>query len=112
MIEKTILDYMTERLAPIRVVMEIPADKPSEFVLIEKTGSSLENHLYDSMFAVQSYSASMYDAALLNDKVKEAMLEAITLDEVSAVRLNSDYNFTNASTKQYRYQAVFDISHY
>lgn len=112
MIEKTILDYMTERLAPIRVGMEIPADKPSEFVLIEKTGSSLENHLYDSMFAVQSYSTSMYGAALLNDKAKEAMLEAITLDEVSAARLNSDYNFTNASTKQYRYQAVFDITHY
>lgn len=112
MIEKTILDYLAERLTPIRVCMEIPANKPSEFVLIEKTGSSLENHLYDSMLAVQSYSTSLYNAAMLNDTVKEAMLDAITLDDISAVRLNSDYNFTDGDTKQYRYQAVFDITHY
>ena len=36
----------------------------------------------------------------------------VALDEVSKVSLNSDYNFTDAATKRYRYQAVFDIIHY
>ena len=26
--------------------------------------------------------------------------------------LNSDYNFTDTETKEYRYQAVFDINYY
>ena len=112
MIEKIILDYLTERLDPIPVVMEIPADRHAQFVLIEKTGSSLENHLYDSMFAIRSYSTSLYDAALLNESVKAAMLDAVTLNTISAVSLNSDYNFTDGGSKQYRYQAVFDITHY
>ena len=36
----------------------------------------------------------------------------INLDEIASVKLNSDYNFTDEETKQYRYQAVFDIKHY
>jgi len=34
------------------------------------------------------------------------------LNEIGKVKLNSDYNFTDTVTKQYRYQAVYDISHY
>ena len=33
-------------------------------------------------------------------------------DVVIQARLNSDYNFTDQSTKQPRYQAVFDVIHY
>ena len=31
---------------------------------------------------------------------------------ISAVRFDSDYNFTDTDTKHYRYQAVFEITHY
>ncbi len=54
----------------------------------------------------------MYEAAVLNEEVKEAVEGMITLDEVSKVSLNSDYNFTDTTTKEYRYQAVFDINYY
>ena len=37
---------------------------------------------------------------------------AIALRELSGVRLNTDYNFTDTATKQYRYQAVFVIYWY
>ena len=36
----------------------------------------------------------------------------ITLNSISKIKLNSDYNFTDTETKEYRYQAVFDINHY
>jgi hypothetical protein len=32
--------------------------------------------------------------------------------DVLSVELNSNYNYTDTSTKEYRYQAVFDIRHY
>jgi hypothetical protein len=48
----------------------------------------------------------------LNEAVKVAMADLITLDSVSGVSLNSDYNFTDSTTKEYRYQAVFLVTHY
>lgn len=111
MIEAVIRNYLNDRMS-VPVTMELPADKPEEYVVIEKTGSSMSNHLCSSMFAIQSYSSSMYKAALLNEQVKEAMAEAVELNEITSVRLNSDYNYTEPGTTQYRYQAVFDITHY
>ena len=37
---------------------------------------------------------------------------AIALEQIVSVSLNSDYNYTDTTTKEYRYQAVFDIVHY
>lgn len=54
----------------------------------------------------------MYDAARLNERVKAAMDSAAELDAVSASRLNSDYNFTDTTTKRYRYQAVYDLVYF
>lgn len=109
MIEVTILDYLKTKLS-VPVVMEKTTDK--EFVLLEKTGSGRNDYINNSTFAIQSYSDSLYKAALLNEKVKEAMEDIIALNEVCSCELNTDYNFTDTQTKQYRYQAVFDIVHY
>lgn len=111
MIEKTIYDYLNEALA-VPVYLELPKEKPEEYVTIEKTGSGRTNHVNRATFAVQSISTSLYDAMLLNETVKETMDNAVVLDEVASCRLNSDYNFTDTTTKQYRYQSVYDIVHY
>lgn len=111
MIEKIILDYLREAI-DVKVCMERPPKPPKRYVLIEKTGSSESNDIYMATIAIQSYAESMYAAAALNEAVKEAMHEADTLDDITDVNLNSDYNFTNTATKEYRYQAVFDITHY
>ena len=54
----------------------------------------------------------MYGAAALNEEVKKAVDSLIELNEIASVTLNTDYNFTDTTTKQYRYQAVYDIKHY
>ena len=116
MIEETILNFLKEKLS-CPVEMELPNNPPTKIVILEKTGSSQDNNfIHQSTFAVQSYAGSLYEAASLNDEVKEALLDGlsgiITLDEVIRVDLNSDYNFTDTTTKRYRYQAVIDITHY
>ena len=40
------------------------------------------------------------------------MENIVTLDEVASEDLNSDYDFTDESTKQPRYQAVIELVHY
>lgn len=111
MIEIIIKDYLEKNLG-YPVCFEKPPDAQIEYVLIEKIGSAENNHLLSAVFVFQSYAASLYGAALLNEKVKVAVYSLLELPEISKVKLNSDYNFTDTSTKQYRYQAVFDINHY
>lgn len=111
MIEQIIRDHLIAVLA-VPVVLEIPARLPETFVALEKTGSGITNCIQRSTLAVQSYAPSLNQAAELNERVKAAMAQAAALPELCAVRLNSDYNFTDTTIKRYRYQAVFDLTHY
>lgn len=111
MIERTIKWFLDNELE-VPVYLEKPEPVPSTYVLFEKTGSRRVNRLMASTFAFQSYAESMFGAVELNEKVKAAVDKLIELDDVASVRLDSDYNWTDTTTKRYRYQAVFDISHY
>lgn len=112
MIEKIILDYLTESLS-VPCLMEEPTGMTGEeLIVIEKTGSSVSNRIYTATVAIQSYAPSMYEAATLNEQVKAAMDNIVTLPEIARCELNSDYNFTDTGMKFYRYQAVFQITHY
>lgn len=91
---------------------EKPSQYPGKFIVVEKTGSSCSDYLYSSMIAVQSYAPTVYDASCLSERVIEAMDGLTDLDRITGVGLNSNYVFNKTSTKQPRYQAVFDISHY
>lgn len=111
MIEKTILDYLGEHLT-VPVYMEEPINKPASYVLIERTGSSESDLIESTTLALQSYGASLYDAAALNMAVKARIKQAVELRSVSAVYINSDYNFTDTETKRYRYQCVAVVTHF
>lgn len=122
MIETVLQAYLSNRL-PAPVFMEYPAppkgrdeNQPPvderKFYILEKTGGGFENQIGYATFALQSYGGSLAQTAAMNNLGVRAMLDAITLDEVSSVTLNSDYNFTDTTRKRNRYQAVFDICHY
>lgn len=112
MIEEILKNYLSDSLsAP--VYLEIPPNYPSRFFIIEKTGGARVNHINSATVAIKSYGTSLYDAASMNEELKTVMLDNILeLPEIARVELNSDYNFTDTTTKKYRYQAVFDIKHY
>lgn len=114
MIEKIILDFLSSKVStPVKT--EIPQNPPTNFYLIEKTGGSQAINIKRSTIVIQSYAESLYEAANLNDIVKEYMLGSeglLTLNEIVSVVLGSDYNYTDTTTKKYRYQAVFEIVHY
>lgn len=111
MVEKIILDYLNTKLE-VPAYMEEKPEMPKEYVLIEKTGGGIANHIRNATLAIQSYSFSKYEAAQLNEKVKEVMENCIELDDICSCELNSDYDYTDTARKKYRYQAVFDIVHY
>lgn len=108
MIEKVLLDYLNEKLE-VPVFMEEPEEKHERYVILEKTGSDEENYIQFITVAIQSYAKTLYDAACLNEDVKKAMRDSITLPNISRSKLNSDYNYTDTTKKKYRYQAVFNL---
>lgn len=111
MIEKIILDYLSTELNPIPVKMErMSTNEP--YVVLEKIGGGESNHIKSATIAIQSYGASLYGAAELNESVKSAMEGARALNEIASCKLNADYNFTDTTTKSYRYQAVYDLVFY
>ena len=110
-IEQVLLDYLGEVL-DVPVFVYEPENPPVSFVLILKTGSSRENYINKSTVLFRSYGETLYDCAVLNEAVKEAVENSITLDGISKAKLNSDYNYPDTQKKKNRYQAVFDLTHY
>lgn len=111
MIELIVKNYLDDELE-IPVYLEHRKKEVDRFILIEKTSGNYVNHLKKATVVIQSYAESLFEAAKLNELIKETMFNIIDLSEVVGIKLNSDYNFTDTNTKRYRYQAVFDINYY
>lgn len=112
MIEELLLNGL-EPLLPGLVFLKRPKNPPEQFVLFEKTGSGENNQLPNATIAFQSYAPTLYEAAKLNEQLKSAIKQlSMTSQRISKVKLNTDYDFTDTETKEYRYQAVFDIFYY
>lgn len=113
MIEQVVYGYLRAALSPTKVYMMVPSNPPDQFVTVEKTGSGRVDHIESSVFAIQSYGkTNLLEAARLNQRVKAAMANIVGLVEVSACRLNTDGEFTDAMNKRPRYQALFVVTHH
>lgn len=111
MIETIVRGFLLKKLS-CPVFMEEPEEIPERYVILEKTGGGKSNGLKSATLAIQSYGASLEDAAMLNEEVKEALEDIDNQDPISSAELNSDYNFTDTETHRYRYQAVYDFIYY
>lgn len=111
MVEEVIISYLTGKLT-VPVSGEVPTPRPTTFVTVERTGGSCTNKIRTDRLAIQSWAASEAEAAALNELVIGAMEESVSCNEISKSKLNSNYNFTDTTTKHHRYQAVFDVVHF
>lgn len=112
MIEIIVRNYLLSQNLSVgqNIFLETPQEPPEEYILIEKTGGGRTNHINKAMMAVKSISRrSMYRAAAINEEVVAVMEGIIYAADVFSCELNSDYNFTNTTTKEHRYQAVFNL---
>lgn len=112
MIEIIVMDHLKAQLSIDEVYMEVPDKPPKKFIVIEKTGSKRTDYINSATIAVQSYDETLYKAAQFNEIVKNAMFRLVENNSIGKVALETDYNFTDTSMKRYRYQAIFDITHY
>ena len=109
MIEITVMNFLENIITDIPVLLEVPEEPPAKYIVVRKTGSDVENHIYEATLAIQSYAPSLYEAIVLNGRVLAAMDDMSPANGVFSAKLNSDYEYTDTSTKEYRYQAVFQV---
>lgn len=110
-IEEFLREFLLEKM-DYPVVTELPQKPPDRFILLEKTGSRIENTIFYTTIALRSYGETMNEAAKVNEKVKAAMECLAENAAISAAVLKSDYNYTDVTNRKYRYQAVYNIVHY
>lgn len=111
MIEIDVLNYLKSKTS-VPVYTETQTKMPSKYIIIEKTGSSREDYIDKPIITIKSVSTSMYEAAKLNEEVKEMIFDSIGYGGIGGVRLNSDYNYTDTTTKTYRYCALFMFTYH
>lgn len=111
MIEELVIQYLNS-VMDVPVYGEVPEDATDAdtYIVVDKSGSQRENRVDSAVVIAYSYAPTKFEAAELNEAVKEAMLNIDTLDTISAVRLNSDGNATDTSIRNYRYQCVTVIT--
>lgn len=111
MIEAIIIAYLNANLT-VPVSGEIPEDKTNRYVVVQKRGGERENHIYTSLFQFDVYAESLETAATLCKEVIAVIDEMTELDEVCNCEYGGDFNATNIASKQYCYQAMYNITHY
>ncbi len=111
MIELILQDFFKEH-CKYPVYFERTEGMKPPFVLIQKTGGSIENFISHSLITAQSYGVSMSEAVQVNKAVQEIMFSLGSHPEIGRVKLNSNYYFPLLRRKEYRYQAVYEIAHY
>lgn len=114
MIETQVFDYVST-VSGVPCFMEIPANPPAEFIVIERIGGAANELGFNTAtFAVQTYGETLYKAAnLAHDIVPELLQLRYEVDNVSFIDVSAGpYNFTDTDNKRYRYQTVYELSYY
>lgn len=111
MIEPIIIAYLTDHVSA-EVRGEIPENRPERLVVVEKMGGDRENRIDTATISFKSYAPTLLAAMELNAEVKESVESMTDLDEISCCEYGGDFNDTDTASKQYCYQAVYNITHY
>lgn len=116
MIEKMIMDFLKQQNIDgigANVFLEVPQKVPEQYVLIQKTGGYIADHIKHATLAIRSISSkSKYNAAETNEAVIDNLLYKLENAGISSCVLNNSYDFPDLTTKKYRYQAVFNFTYY
>lgn len=113
-IEARVIAHLARHL-PCAVAAEVPEDFPDSaaLVVVSRLGEQRTNHLRRARLAVQSYGATLLAAAALCEAAEQALVQLPAEDAgVTACRVETSYNFTDETTKRYRYQSVVHVSYY
>lgn len=107
-IEKIVLNYLKTEL-DVPVMVEQPTGQIGEYVVFQVTERGWENHIEAATIEFSSYGESKLDAAEVDEAVRNAMLDIVTLDEISASKFGGGRDDKDDELKRYRYRSYFNL---
>lgn len=90
---------------------DVPANRPDEFITVERTGGAKGKILDAGTYAVQVWATTRSRAASLADKTAAYLnTEAPQRPEIAAVNVASAYNFPDPDSRTPRYQLTVNAT--
>lgn len=109
-IEEYLIRKLSEEVAP--AYAEKPEDATGEYLVVDLISNSVRNCLGEATIAVRSYADSLAEASDLNLLVRSYMDSFWTDPKVSRCKVSTEYPLNSIAMMQYRYQCIYDITHY
>lgn len=119
-IEKIIINYLVRsQIAGIeeRVYAERPVSDEDAFILIRRTGGSTANHIRSYLIITEvcvrrdeAKGLTKLYAAEIFENLLQAMEQIAESTPLYGCHKNSDYDATDQNSKEYQYQALWQIT--
>lgn len=110
LIEQRVKEFLDVEFAEdqIGVFLEIPETIPATFVIFQLVDRGKENHIDAVTLEFRSYAPSKFEAATLDEKVREAMDKLNETTDITA-RLGGGNDNPDTSFKRYRYRCYYNL---
>jgi len=109
MIEAIVYSYLKTQFTDVEIGFEIPANHSETFITIQKIASGIDNHINAITLEFHCYAPSKYKAAALDEELKTAMLNIVTLGSVSACKYGGGNDSPDTNVKAYRYRSYYNL---
>ena len=97
MIEARVIQYLGASQA-IPVYAERPDNPDAEYLLVERTGKSKDNHVLHATIVIQSYADSLYRAAQISDSVEKLMEGFAALENIESTYLTLKFKISESAS--------------
>lgn len=107
MIETTVKTYLDTALEGIPVYLETPKNTSGTFIVFQLIERGKENLINEATLEFRSYADSKYDAAALDEALREAM-DTLNESDITA-KLGGGNDDTDTTLKKYRYRCYYNL---
>ena len=107
LIEQKVKEYLDTEL-DVPVYLETPKNLPSQYIVFTVISRGKEDHINNVTIEFMSYADSKFDAATLDEKVREAMENIVTYPDISC-HFGGGNDSPDNTVKKYRYRCYFSL---
>lgn len=107
-VERVVAEFLLEK-TDIPVYLEVPKDRPSEFITVEQTSTGGTRFAKIVYLAVQSWAETRKLAEEISEMVEEAVFELDEIPNFFNPNATQTYRFPDPASKQQRYQTTVEL---
>lgn len=108
-IERTVAKRLMDSTG-IQAVLEVPGERPEEFISVEMTGGSGSRFVRSAVLAVQSWAKTRKRAAEIARLVEQAVYDLVDEENIFGAIPTSTYRWPDPDSRKERYQTTVELT--